>query len=226
MAIPFLKRFAGRADAAADRASRGSADALVMQWFMDALSRRTDPAVLDLGVGKQRQLMNLVNMGFRATGDDTAVQRVGKIVLTSEEDAFKVGPDPGKLFRFDLPSLDFDGVLCWNAFDELSYLGGFLLAREIARLLKVGGVVAGTWSAPPREARRARAEARGFMLTDGRGVHPMRFLDGSPCRYENREILELFPSFKLEHSMVYVDGTRRMVLEKSGQPTLPFSPRG
>lgn len=224
----FLKRLVGRLDPRRESRGRGSAvppSAESLQWFLDALQTRREPTVLDLGVGSERQLMNLVSRGFRVTADDTAVERLLSVRMPDDTDPFEVAGDPAQLFRFDLPSGSFDGVLAWSSFDALSYLAGFLLAQEISRLLRVGGVVTGTFSAPEAGHRRARVSQPGSPLVTGQGIHPMRFQEPNPARYEVREILSIFPGFDLAHSMVYVDGTRRVILEKGGaMPSLPFPP--
>lgn len=215
--MTFLKRLTGRGDRSVDQTPVSSGVASTpasLKWFLDHLEGRTSPMVLDLGVGPQRQLMNLVSRGYRATADDTAVARLSQISLPTDNDPYEVAKAPEALFRLDLPPGEYDGVLVWSSFDDLSYLGGFLLAREISRILGVGGVLTGTWSGL-KSRDRAQSQKPGFTIVSGRGVHPMRFHDPTPCRYEVGEILALFPGFNLVHSMVHVDGTRRILLEKT-----------
>jgi SAM-dependent methyltransferase len=221
--VSFLRRLTGRkgtTDGEDAATSTVPPTAASLQWFLDALQARPEPTVLDLGTGTERQLMNLISLGFKVTADDTIIERLRAVRVDRDEDLYAIARDPAPLFRFDLPSGEFDGVLAWSSFDRVSYLGGWLLAREIARILRVGWVLTGTWAPPP--SRRDRAASTSTLIT-GTGVRPTRFLDSRPARYEISEILALFPGFNQVHSMVYVDGTRRILLEKAiAAPSLPF----
>ena len=221
--MSFLRRLTGRKDLSPGDESAPSTvppTTASLQWFLDALQSRPEPNVLDLGTGTERQLMSLVSLGYRVTADDTVIDRLRALRVDADDDIDAIARDPAKLFRFDLPAGEFDGVLAWSSFDRVSYLGGWLLAREATRILRVGGVITGTWAPPPSRHERAPSTA---TLIGGTGVRPTRFLDAHPARYEISEILALFPGFNQVHSMVYVDGTRRILLEKAvAAPSLPF----
>ena len=224
--MSFLKRLAfrgGTPEPEAEPTTDPSQLPASLSWFLDGMEGRPSPMVLDLGVGAQRQFMNLVTLGYRVTADDTAVGRLQEVSVGGEDEAFEVAKDPGRWFTMDLPSDEFDGVLAWNSFDSLSYLGGFLLAQEISRVLKVQGLVMGTWGAPDSRHRQSRLDQKGHTLVAGKGVHPLRFLGTDPGRYEVGDILSLFRGFNLCHSMVLANGSRRILLEKTlATPALPF----
>jgi len=218
-----LKRLLGGASSESRNGPGGELVEIELGWFLNSLTGRRAPRVLDLGMGKQRRVISLLEQGFRVTADDSSVAALGEVRIQSEEVLDQAIQNPRKFFALDLETASFDGALVWSSFDFLSYLGAYLLASELCRVLKEEGVIAGQFAAPLTRRELEALDAAGRAIIRGIGVHPAKLTNPEPGRYEVREILKLFPTFDLVHSMVNADGTRRLLIRKTASnPTLPF----
>jgi len=218
-----LKRLLGGSSSESQEGPGGEGVEIELGWFLNSLTGRRSPRVLDLGTGKQRRVMSLLEQGFRVTADDSSVAALGEVCIQTEEELDQAIKHPRKFYALDLDTASFDGALVWSSFDALSYLGGYLLATELCRVLKEDGVVAGRFAAPLTRRQLEALDAAGRAIIRGSGLHPAKLMSPAPGRYEVREILKLFSTFDLVHSMVNADGTRRLLIRKTASnPTLPF----
>jgi len=114
--------------------------------------------------------------------------------------------------RFSLGDESVDAVLCWDVFDYLGPTAGGVLAGELIRILRPGGMLLGFFGS------RASDEARytKYFIEDESRLR-YRFYAGA-CRrrrvLQNRDIDNLFNGLQLSDSILMKSGVREVLLRK------------
>jgi hypothetical protein len=114
-------------------------------------------------------------------------------------------------FRHQEGSLD--GVLCWNCFDALEKGAARALGKQIARLVRPGGVV----MALVRTAGTALSD-RKYEIVDERHLRVRRLTAGNGSRRQplpNREIGRLFDGLRLSESFLLKSNIREILLRRT-----------
>jgi SAM-dependent methyltransferase len=173
--------------------------------FFSRLRKRGCRAILDLSAGYD--LVTYVSgKGFEVSSIDTK-----KDVL-----------DAGRAHRtiaIAEPSDAFEAVLCLGTFDYLARDVAPVLASEIERLLRPGGIVFLSFAPVWAQNGDAKGGAPKTVF-DGHG-NAYRRVSGhldSVVVYQTREIEGLFRRFRIVSLVTQTNGTRRLLATKKEQP--------
>jgi len=114
--------------------------------------------------------------------------------------------------RFSLINGSVDAVLCWDVFDYLGPAAGAVLARELIRLLRPGGLLLGFFAARQSEDTRyakyfiedeSRLRCRFYMrVCRRRGV------------FQSQDIDKLFQGLQLSDSILMTSRLREVLFRK------------
>lgn len=114
--------------------------------------------------------------------------------------------------RFALPDQSLDGVFCWDLLDYLEPEAAAVLAAQLTRMLRPGGVLLGLF------ATTADAEARyvKYVIVDDDHLQYRRYpaARGRQRLLENRDIIKLFERLRVSDSFLLKSALREMVFRK------------
>ncbi|MGH7388125.1 MAG: methyltransferase domain-containing protein [Candidatus Rokuibacteriota bacterium] len=129
--------------------------------------------------------------------------------------------------RFALPDESVDAVLGWDVFDYLAPAAAGVLAGELMRMLRPGGVLLAFFGGRgPGDLRYTK-----YVIEDEAHIR-YRFY-ATACRrqpvLENRDIIKLFAGLDVSDSLLLKSGVREVLFRKPdrgdmGAPTWPPSP--
>ena len=114
--------------------------------------------------------------------------------------------------RFPLSDGSVDAVLCWDLFDYLGPAAGGVLAKELIRLLRPGGLLLGLFSARASEETRY---TKYFIEDESRLRY--RFYMGAGCRrgvLQSRDLDTLFHGLQLSDSILMTPRLREVLFRK------------
>lgn len=114
--------------------------------------------------------------------------------------------------RFPLRDGSVDAVLCWDLFDYLGPAAGRVLAEELIRLLRPGGLLLGFFSARASEETRY---TKYFIEDESRLRY--RFYMGANCRrwvLKSQDIDALFLGLQLSDSILMTTHLREVLFRK------------
>lgn len=115
--------------------------------------------------------------------------------------------------RFALPNASVDAVLGWDVFDYLARPGGEVLARELKRMLRPGGVLLAFFGA------RASDDARHtkYFIEDHTHLRYRYYPSACTRRWvlQNRDINTLFAGLEIYDSVLLKSGVREILFRKS-----------
>lgn len=199
-----------------DRVSNGLKELL---WNLDGLERG---ALLDLGPAWQTTLSFFIERGFRVSSED--ILRAWKAFLTEEEtrlredfaagESLEMTPN-GRASRFLQKNLQytrvsFDAVLLWDLLDYLEPALVKQVVVNLTELLRPGGVVFAMFhSKKPEGFQRYRV-----LNSNTLQVVPTAVLCPAQRVYQNREIQDLFRSYRTVKSFVGRDQLRETLFVK------------
>ena len=125
--------------------------------------------------------------------------------------------------RFTLSDGSVDAVLCWDLFDCLGPAAGGVLAKELIRLLRPGGLLLGFFGARASEETRY---TKYFIEDESRLRY--RFYMGAGCRrrvLQSRDIDTLFHDLQLSDSILMTPRLREVLFRKrESGPTVRSGP--
>jgi len=114
--------------------------------------------------------------------------------------------------RFPLGDESVDAVLCWDVFDYLGPAAGGVLAGELIRVLRPGGMLLGFFGSRASDEMRY---TKYFIEDESRLRY--RFYAGA-CRrcwvLQNRDIDNLFNGLQLSDSILMKSGVREVLFRK------------
>jgi methyltransferase family protein len=127
--------------------------------------------------------------------------------------------------RFSLSDESVDAVLCWDIFDYLGPAAGGVLARELIRLLRPGGLLLGFFGSRTSEEIRY---TKYFIEDESRLRY--RFYP-SACRQrwvlQSRDIDNLFHGLQLSDSILMTSRLREVLFRKrESRPKVRSEPAG
>jgi SAM-dependent methyltransferase len=211
-----------RAAAAAEPASASRRVSNGLKDFLWLLSDVEHGRILDLGPVTQATVNFFTERGFRVYTED--VLRSWKEFLREEESRLRsapVGANTGEMepaalaerfFSASLrhPAETFHAILAWDVFD---YLDAEMLARLAQRMFEVlrpGGVVLAAFHAVKPESFHR------YRILDRQNVEliPAPALFAPQRVFQNREILNLFGSFRSSKTFVGRDQLREALFTK------------
>lgn len=118
--------------------------------------------------------------------------------------------------RFRHGDATVDGILCWDVFDFLDKAAAPVLATQIVRMLKPGGIVMGFFCSLPVE----RAPFTKYEIVDDTSLrHRVHAGAGGPKRVlQNRDIIRMFEGLNVSDSFLLKGSTREMLLRRTVAP--------
>ena len=188
-------------------------------WNLDGLGRGT---LLDLGPAWQNTLTFFIERGFRVSSED--ILREWKEFLAEEEarlrDAGAASSDVdmtpiGRAQRFlegnfQYPRRSFDAVLLWDLLDYMEPALAKQTVANLSELLRPGGVVFALFhSKKPEGFQRYR-----IADSNSRQIISAPVLCPAQKSYQNREIQDLFTTFRTMRSFVSRDQLRETLFIK------------
>lgn len=126
--------------------------------------------------------------------------------------------------RFSLRDGSVDAVLCWDLFDYLGPAAGRVLAKELIRLLRPGGLLLGFFGARASEETRY---TKYFIEDESRLRY--RFFMGAGCRrgvLKSQDIDALFLGLQLSDSILMTSHLREVLFRKRESGPLEDALRG
>ena len=118
--------------------------------------------------------------------------------------------------RFALPDATVDAVLCWHVFDYLDPAAGSVVARELGRVMRPGGVLLAFFG-----AAGARAPCYTTYVVEDEEHLRVRCCPapGSQQRVlQNRDIMNLFDHLGVVDSVLRTSGVREVLVRKTLSP--------
>lgn len=203
-------------DPGADDAAAGPERSLptkVLPRFLAALAHRDAPALLDLGpvVGSNVTFFG-EQLGCKLFVEDLFADldrfaREGRLAALPEHFAARLSQVDASV----------DGILCWDLFDYLDKASAQALGRQLARILKPGGALAGFFSTVSANDPTYTK----FVIADDRTLlhRPYRAARSKGVVLVNRDIGLLFPGLRVAESFLLLNHTREILFRKpDGSP--------
>ena len=116
--------------------------------------------------------------------------------------------------RFAPPDESFDGIMCWDLFDYLDKPAAQVLAQQLARLLKPGGVLFAMFNAP-LEPPKTKAYTR-FVVVDDSTIQyrPYAAALSKQRPLQNRDLQRMFEPLRVVDQFLLKTNTREMLFRK------------
>ena len=217
----FVSRFGVRraqpavvADVAAPVTGRGPVfPTKVLSRFLAPLRERAAPVVVDLGTALGPNVTFLgEQLGCKLFVEDL----LAELGSAAEED---VDEPPERVARLRLAHADTsaDGVLCWDVLEYLGSNAARLVAGEVKRVLRPGGVVFLCFGT---DHRSGAVQTTYEIVDEGK----LRYRCGDRARHkrrvlQSREMMKLFEPLTIVDSVLLTSRMREMVLRKSSKAT-------
>ena len=124
----------------------------------------------------------------------------------------EVGRRSLEMRRLNNSTNSVDGVLCWDVFDYLSDESAEILASEVVRVLKPGGVTLLCYGA---ETRRPSGRMRYEIVDETRlRYRPLATERPAPRVWHSRAFVDLFDGLSVSNSFLLMTRMREVVLRK------------
>jgi SAM-dependent methyltransferase len=181
-----------------------------LKKFVSTLSAHPQPTLLDIGpvVGQ-----NVTFFGERL-GCKFQVEELSKdIDRYVREDKL---PELPILLNRRFPQADasFDGILCWDLFDYLDKPAAPVLARQLVRVLRPGGVLFALFN--NTEAVPTTKAYTRFVVVDDETIQHRSYA-GARAKQRplpNRDILRMFEPLRVTDQFLLKTNTREMLFRK------------
>jgi len=207
------------ASGAANGNSRVSNGLKEFLWLIGDVPRGR---VLDLGPIYQSTLNFFVEKGYRVSSED--ILRAWKDFLTAEEERLRTAPvgdgwdklSPSALAAKFLENAlqyqaeSFHGVLAWDLFDYFDPEAAPRIVERLSSLVHPGGAVLALFHSRPAERFHR------YRIIDKQNVElvPASTIAVHARVFQNRELLDLFSSFRSSKSFVGRDQVREALFVK------------
>lgn len=181
----------------------------VLGPFLQAISLRTAPALIDLGavVGSNVTFLG-EQLGCRLLVEDVFadIERFGAEGRTADLASYFSE-------RFTQADGTVDGILCWNVFDFLEKPAAKALGVELSRILAPGGALMGFFAATPDAGRTQYTR---FVIKDEHTLahRPFGQARAPQAVLSNRDVARLFPDLKVSDSFLLLSHTREILFRK------------
>jgi SAM-dependent methyltransferase len=183
--------------------------------FVAALAARDAPVLLDLGP--------IVGSNVNFLGERLGCKYFVEDLYSNIESHHrtKKPADLAEFFktRFPQPDASFDGILCWDVLDHLDKTAAPIVAREMVRMLKPGGVLLGFFATVPVPA----AEYTRYVIVDDHSLRHRVYPAARPRQqvFVNRDINRMFEGLTVSDSFLLLTKTREIVFRKPEQKAAP-----
>ena len=181
-----------------------------LKKFLTTLGSHPQPTLLDIGpvVGH-----NVTFFGERL-GCKFQVEELSKdIDRHAREDKL---PELAEFLSRRFPPADdsFDGILCWDLFDYLDKASAQALAKQLARMLRPGGVLFALFNAT--EAVPTSKTYTRFVVVDEQNIQhrPYAAARGKQRPLPNRDIQRMFEPLRVIDQFLLKTNTREMLFRK------------
>jgi hypothetical protein len=181
----------------------------VLPKFLAALAHQDAPALLDLGpvVGPNVSFFG-ERLGCRILIEDLYAD----VDRFAREDRV-AGLAEHFSTRLQQADTSVDGILCWDLFSYLDKPSSQALGKQLARILKPGGVLTGMFAT---SAGTERVFTRFVISDDHTLVHrPYRSARARGFVINNRDISLLFPGMRVAESFLMLTHTREILFRKA-----------
>ena len=206
----FLRRRKDDPEADADAAKAPAHPTKALKKFLSTLGAHPQPTLLDIGpvVGH-----NVTFFGERL-GCKFQVEELSKdIDRHVREDKLAALPE-FLTKRFSQADESFDGILCWDLFDYLDKASAQALAKQLARMLRPGGVLFALFNAT--EAPPASKTYTRFIVVDEATIQHRAYAAarGKQKPLPNRDIQRMFEPLRVIDQFLLKSNTREMLFRK------------
>lgn len=176
--------------------------------FLSALGLRESPVLLDFGP--------VIGTNVEYFGEQLGCKMFIEDLLADVDRHTKAGTI-GALAesleaRFRHADASVDGILCWDVFDFLDKAAAPVLARQVTRMLRPGGVVMGFFCSSVVE----RAPFVKYEIVDGASLRHRHHVGtgGSRRVLQNRDIIRMFDGLTVSDSFLLKSNTREVILRR------------
>ncbi len=175
----------------------------VLRLFVEALRRRQEPQVLDVGPVCGENISFLAHRVRRLYVCD--------MFLRVDRDRRKGVPLSWTWQHLDYPPQSFDGILLWDLADHLDDREVVRLVELCRTMVRPGGMVA----VFVLGAKVLSNTVNSFVIGDGLrlNLRPQPHLDLPLYVRQNREVLSLFTPFTPVRSFIYRTGLREFLFQ-------------
>ena len=175
----------------------------VLRLFVEALRRRQEPQVLDVGPVCGENISFLAHRVRRLYVCD--------MFLRVDRDRRKGVPLSWTWQHLDYPPQSFDGILLWDLVDHLDDREVVRLVELCRTMVRPGGMVA----VFVLGAKVLSNTVNSFVIGDGLrlNLRPQPHLDLPLYVRQNREVLSLFTPFTPVRSFIYRTGLREFLFQ-------------
>jgi SAM-dependent methyltransferase len=206
----FLRRRKDDPEADADAAKAPAHPTKALKKFLSTLGAHPQPTLLDIGpvVGH-----NVTFFGERL-GCKFQVEELSKdIDRYVREDKLAALPE-FLTKRFPQADESFDGILCWDLFDYLDKASAQALAKQLARMLRPGGVLFALFNAT--EAPPASKTYTRFIVVDEATIQHRAYAAarGKQKPLPNRDIQRMFEPLRVIDQFLLKSNTREVLFRK------------
>ncbi len=206
----FSRRRKEDPEADADAAKAPAHPTKALKKFLSTLGAHPQPTLLDIGpvVGH-----NVTFFGERL-GCKFQVEELSKdIDRHVREDKLAALPE-FLTKRFPQADDSFDGILCWDLFDYLDKASAQALAKQLARMLRPGGVLFALFNAteaPPTSKTYTR-----FIVVDEATIQHRAYAAarGKQKPLPNRDIQRMFEPLRVIDQFLLKSNTREVLFRK------------
>lgn len=175
----------------------------VLSDFLLVLREKLTPVVVDLGPA----VGNSVSFLGEQLGCKLFV-----VDLLSELDLIKSDSDRKSALLLDNADMSVDGILCWDVFDYLNPDAGRIVAEEIKRVLRPGGVAMLCYGMEPSFKNK---QSRYEIVDDSNLLYRLdNDTRGKKRVLQTREMSRLFEPLTVENSFLLSNQMREMLFRK------------
>lgn len=176
--------------------------------FLAAVRSRPAPVLLDLGPVIGTNIAFLGEAVSCKIHVENLFADLDRHVRQEAVDAFPAFLET----RLQLPDESLDGVFCWDLLDYLEPAAGAVLAAQLTRMLRPGGVLLGLFATPtPADPRYTK-----YVIVDDEHLQYRAYpaARGRQRLLENRDIIKLFERLRVSDSFLLQSALREMVFRK------------
>jgi hypothetical protein len=190
-------------------ASDAVSSTLILSRFVNQLQAKLAPVILDFGpaIGANVTFLGEQFGGVKLFVEDLLANLPLPAQPGGEDEPEVTAP------RLSYPNEVVDGILCWDVLDYLGAKSGLMLAKEVVRVLRPGGVVLlchGTETL-------AASGPTGYEIIDQNSLR-YRFRSGVALRsrrvIQSGEVMRLFSSLTITASILLKSHMREVLLRK------------
>jgi Methyltransferase domain len=183
----------------------------IIKDFVDGISKKTDPVVLDIGAVTGSNIEYFLNFGIKVYMEDVlaAYAKPQYSVLIDDKLTF----DDEKFFAENLRYLDghFDGLICWDILDYLDAKFARNFVAQISAKMKPGSLVLGFF-----HTHKVAGSTKYRLINESTLEHvPLERRMEPKKIYPSREINQLFPGYQSQKFYLLKHNLLEVMLRKS-----------